>query len=104
MRTRVFSLCAQYIFSQIGDLTRNYRQITFIRTGIGPEDTLEGQSRQEAQERNWSFESIPGRLTLLERLLQGFWSDADFAVVPPGHRLVVTHNGRIFAVEKGTNL
>ena len=78
--------------------------VTFIRTGIGPEDALEVQSRQEAQERNWSFESIPGSLTLLERLLQGSWCDTDFAVVPPGHRLVGTHNGLIFTFEKGTNL
>ncbi len=90
----------RFLFSQLGDLTRNYRQITFIRTGIGPEDALEAESRREAAERGWAHESMSGSLALLERLLQEPWSEADFAVVPPGHRLAGTCDENIFAIEK----
>jgi hypothetical protein len=91
----------RFLYSQLGDLTKNYRQITFIRTGIGPEDDLEIQSRGEAQSRGWEYESIPGDLQLLQQLLSGPWDDLNFAVVPPGHRLVGTHDETIFYIEKG---
>jgi len=86
---------ARYIWDQLGDYTKYYRGLTFIETGIEPNGSFEESARQEAERRGWSYEKITGNLSLLKRLIEGGWDEADFLVVPPGSRIGARYDERI---------
>jgi len=86
---------AEYLFEQLNQYKKTYNQFTYIDMGIEPDDRFEKQARAEAGERGWDFERIAGDLSLLRRLVDGDWSEADFLVVPPGYRIAPTYDDRI---------
>ncbi len=86
---------ARYIWDELADYTKYYRQLTFIETGIEPDSSFEETARQEAERRSWCFEKIKGSLSLLERLLEGQWDEADFLVVPPGSHIAARYDDQI---------
>ncbi len=92
---------ARFLFDQLCDMTRHYRQITFLSMGIEPNAQFENTAQDRARENGWSYERVQGNLTLLERLVRGEWDESDFLVVPPGHRVVPTHDDRIITAEPG---
>ena len=93
---------AKFLYEQLGDRTRNYGQLTFIEMGIEPDDSFEKQSRDEAAERDWKFEKVEGDLSLIQRLVDGPWDDADFLVVPPGGRVVAAYDETIMTTEESS--
>ena len=90
---------AKYLYEQLGDRTKHYRQITFIEMGVEPDDRFERQSRDEAVERGWSFEKIRGDLSLIQRLADGPWDEAEFLVVPPGNKIEPSYDEQIVTLE-----
>jgi len=73
--------------------------LTFIEMGIEPDDRFERQTRDEAARRGWTFEKVRGDMTLIERLINGPWDEADFLVVPPGRRIVSRTNDAIIDLQ-----
>jgi hypothetical protein len=92
---------ARYLYDTLCCHTRNYRQITFIKMGVEPDDRFEREARELAERRGWTFETVPGDLALLQRLVDGPWEASEFLVVPPGQRVVATGDGDIIACEEG---
>jgi len=90
---------ARFLQQQLGDMTHNYRQITFIETGVEPDDRFEQEARAEAAARGWKFERLRGNLSLLERLVGGQWDEKDFLVVAPGGRVAACYDERIVRSE-----
>lgn len=88
---------ARYIWEEI---TKNYRQFTYIEMGVEPDDRFERRTRAEAAARGWEFEKLAGDMRLLERLVNGDWDDADFLVVPPGGRIVQRMDESVVAAER----
>lgn len=86
---------AEYLYEQLNQYQKTYSKFTYIAMGIEPDAHFENQTRADADERGWDFESIPGDLSLLRRLVDADWSEADFLVVPPGHRIAPTYDDRI---------
>jgi hypothetical protein len=91
---------ARYLWETLCDTLRNYRQLTFIEMGVEPDDRFERQTREQAAERNWIFEKVPGDMGLIRRLVDGPWNAEDFLVVPPGERVAVRHDESIIEVEQ----
>jgi hypothetical protein len=83
---------ARYIYQE---LTKHYRQFTFIEMGVEPDRRFEEQTRREAVARGWEFEKVTGDMALIQQLVDGPWDDRRFLVAPPGSRIVVTHNEEI---------
>jgi len=90
---------ARFLAQQLGNMTHNYRQITFIEMGVEPDDRLERQARAEAAARGWKFERLRGNLRLLEKLVDGQWDEEDFLVVAPGERIASSYDERIVRSE-----
>jgi hypothetical protein len=92
----------RFLYEELTRYRQTYRQLTFIETGIEPDGRFEAEARAEAAEKGWEFEKIRGDLRLFRGLLSGDWSDADYLVVPPGHRIVARPEGGIVAAERIT--
>lgn len=82
------------------ELTKHYRQLTFIEMGVEPDGSFERQTQLEAAGRGWSFEKVKGDMGLIQRLVDGPWDEDRFLTVPPGSRVVATHDKRVLGVEK----
>jgi hypothetical protein len=91
---------AAFLHAQLGDHTRHYRQFTFIETGTEPDDRFERQTRSEAARRGWRFDKVRGDLSLLQRLVDGYWNYGEFVVVPRGWQLVARFDERIIDAEE----
>jgi hypothetical protein len=90
---------AKYLWQQLCDTTKNYGQLTFIETGIEPDGRFERQTEQRAVDLGWNYEKIRGDLSLIQRLVDGPWSDDEFLVVEPGHRVAASFEEGIIQAE-----
>jgi hypothetical protein len=88
---------AKYISELTGDWMSNYSNTLFLKMGVGPEEPLIQQTRDEAERRKWSFEQQDGNWSLLKRLFDGPWDD-DFLTVPPNHEIVARDDAQILDV------
>jgi len=88
---------AQYLYEISQSWIKNYARAAFIGLGLG--EALRAEALRVAQERSWDFTDLPGDLRLLCKLLDGEWDEAEFLVVPPGHRVTRGDEASILATE-----
>jgi len=93
----------KFLYEELTRYHQTYQQLTFIETGIEPDDRFENEARAEAAAKGWKFEKVRGDLGLFRGLLSGDWDDARFLVVPPGHRIVARPEQGIIAAERVTS-
>ncbi len=79
-----------YLFEQFNAFRRHYSGLTYISTGVASDQDCRAKAKAEAQKEGWVFEEVQGSLSLMERLVNGPWDDADFLTIPPGARLRAT--------------
>lgn len=91
---------AKYLSGILCNQRRGYDQVTFIETGVEPDDRFEQESKREAAEHGWDFEKVRGDLRILRNLLFGEWNDEDFLVVSPGNEVRPSYNERIITLQK----
>jgi hypothetical protein len=81
---------AQFLYEQLGQFARNYGQITFIEMGIEPDASFEAIAREDAAARGWMFEKVAGDMSMIQRLLDGRWSDNEFLLLAPGDSIAAS--------------
>ena len=50
---------ARFLYDQLCDYTKHYRQVTFIDMGVGPQEQFEAMAEQKAADRGWKFDLRP---------------------------------------------
>lgn len=91
---------ARFLWQQIGDLTHNYGKIAFIRMGIEPDTRFQDRAKAFADDRGWKFEILDGDIGLLQRLVNGDWSEDAFLVVPPGEAIAASFDDSVLKCGK----
>jgi hypothetical protein len=89
----------RYLFEELTRYQQNYRQLTYIESGLEAGPHFEEQAKQEAQDRGWRFAKVQGNLQLLRQLVNGDWPETDFLVTPPGCRIVASYDEHIIRME-----
>jgi hypothetical protein len=89
---------AKYLMETLGDWRRDYTRMTHIDMGIADESAVRQFAQAEAASHGWAFESAKGDLSLLQRLLDGPWSDEEFLTVGPGQSVVSTADDRVLGI------
>ncbi|MBL8133208.1 MAG: DUF1638 domain-containing protein, partial [Anaerolineae bacterium] len=79
---------ADYLMEVMGEWGSHYNRAVFIDTGLGDGATYEQRAREQAEKRGWRYEKRAGDRGITDRLLSGGWSEEEFLIVPPGHRIV----------------
>jgi len=82
------------------ELTKHYRQFTYIEMGVEPDDRFERCTQEEAASRGWAYEKVRGDLSLIRRLVDGPWDAPRFLTVLPGQRVAAAHDGTVLGVEE----
>jgi hypothetical protein len=90
---------ARYLWDEMCDLGRNYRQLTFIEMGVEPDDRFERQTREEAAARGWEFEKVKGDPSMIQRFVDGCWDAQEFLIVQPGGRIAPTYEEDIISLD-----
>jgi hypothetical protein len=90
---------AKYLLEEMSRWTDTYSQGTLIDFDFLKQLELPRQVQQICSEKGWTFDRIPGDLSLLQTLLDGPWPDSDFLVVQPGQKVIATFDDKIIAAE-----
>ncbi|MDH3982237.1 MAG: DUF1638 domain-containing protein, partial [Kiritimatiellaceae bacterium] len=93
---------AEFLWEELCNTGKNYSQITFIEMGVEPDDRFEKIAKEEADSKQWNFEKVAGKLTLLRGLLSGDWDEEDFLVVRPGSQIIAAHSNNIVTTRVAT--
>jgi hypothetical protein len=78
---------ADYLMEAMGEWDKHYDRAVFIDTGLGDGSAYEQQAREQAEQRGWRFERRIGDRGIVNRLLDGNWSEDEFLIVPPGYHI-----------------
>lgn len=90
----------RYLYEELTRYRSTYQRLTYIATGLEPDNRFEEEARWEAAEAGWKFEKLTGDLVLLRRLVNGDWKGGDFLLVQPGERITATYDNSIVRVEE----
>ena len=88
---------ARYVLDQ---MLKHYRQVTYIRTGIEPDDRFERFAQEQANQRDWEFELVLGDTALLQNLVDGLWNEREFLTVLPGQQVGASFDDEILVAQQ----
>lgn len=78
---------AQYLMETEQTWINEYQQAVFIDWDLPGTDQAREYTQQCAEYLNWHYDEIKGDPSLMQRLLDGNWTDGDFLTVPPGRTI-----------------
>lgn len=93
----------RYLYAELNRYETAYRQLTYIETGLEPNDSFERRASEEALQKGWVFSKVPGDLNLLRRLVEGEWDAGDFLVVEPGYEIVASYDAGVMAARRSSS-
>ena len=86
---------ARYLLKEMSSWAEVYSHGCLIEFDFLKQLELSDRVRQICSEKAWTYEQIPGDLTLFEKMLNGPWSDAEFLKLDPGQSVMATFDERI---------
>jgi hypothetical protein len=91
---------ARYLAEMLGGWEQHYTHGTLIDYGFINGLPLEARVKEICAERGWEFARILGDLTLMQRWLDGDWSQDDYLVLQPGQRVAAAYDDRIIRAQE----
>lgn len=93
----------RYLYEELYRYETAYRQLTYIETGLEPDESFEQQAREEAARKGWAYAKVHGSLDLFHRFAGGQWDAADFLVVEPGFEIVARYDDGVMAARRSAS-
>jgi len=81
---------ADYLMEVMGEWGSHYDRAVYLDTGLTSGASFETLAREQAERRGWTFERKPGDRRLIDKLVNGAWTDDEFLVVPPDHHIALS--------------
>ena len=91
---------AKYLIEMETRWLDNYGRGAFISLGFGQEDIYRTFTKNVAKAHGWEYEEIQGNTGLIQRFLDGNWTDEDFLIVPPGCQIAQTYDNDVIGIEE----
>lgn len=90
---------AEFLMEEMANFTKHYKRLAYIATPVKEGEQRERKACEIATRQGWQFESLPGNLGWLRRLVDGEWNDAEFLTVKPGQHVVLRYDEGIIGAE-----
>jgi hypothetical protein len=90
---------AQYLLEVEQTWMKEYQWATYVDWGLSESDAYKAFTRDCAEFLHWSYDELTGDPGLMQRFVDGLWSEEEFLIVPPGRQIAedVTNKGIIKA-------
>jgi hypothetical protein len=92
---------ADFLNEELNRYKMTYKRLTYIQTGLEPDDQFVKTAEAEATQKGWKFEVLSGSLKLFRKLVSGDWNADEFIVVPPGGKIVPSYDENVMGWEPG---
>jgi hypothetical protein len=78
---------------------KEYQWAVYVDWGLFNSEAYKSYTKRCAQFLGWRYDELKGDSGLLQRFVDGLWSEKEFLIVPPGRRIAedVTAEGIIKA-------
>lgn len=90
---------ARYLAEMMDEWTCHYTHGALIDFDFTAPLQLDRRVRELCTARGWQFEAVRGDLGLLQRWVDGDWSEPDFLIVRPAERVVPAYDNQIIRTE-----
>jgi hypothetical protein len=86
---------AQYLMEVEQTWMKEYNWAAYVDWGLVDADAYKAYTRECAAFLGWGYDELSGDPGLMQRFVDGLWSESEFLVVEPGRRIAedVTNEG-----------
>lgn len=78
---------AEYLMEMENGWMNEYGYATYIDSGFACDEEHKEFTKAAAEYLKWDYDELKGDMSLIQRLVDGQWSDAEFLVVKPGQTI-----------------
>lgn len=91
---------AQYLMEMEQGWLRDYKNATYVNWDcIGNSEYYKDYTRECANYLSWNYDELSGDISLMQRMLNGVFDGREVLVVPPGKKVVPSHEEDIIRAE-----
>lgn len=90
---------AQFLIEEYAKFTQYYKRLAFISTPVANVDERERKAEEIAKQQGWKFETLPGDMGWLRRLVDGEWDDKEFLVLKPHQKVALSYGDDLMTAE-----
>jgi Protein of unknown function (DUF1638) len=90
---------AQYLMEVEQTWMKEYQWATYVDWGLVESSGYQAYTKECAEFLGWHYDELPGDSGLMQRFVDGLWSESEFLVVEPGRRIAedLTNEGIVRA-------
>ncbi len=89
----------KFLFDQFNDFRKQSTGLTYISLPVASDQASRSKAQSEAAKEGWQFDEVKGTLRMLERLVNGDWSEGDVLLVPPGAIIRATRDDSVLGAK-----